>query len=520
MNISVRLRSRRLAFLLVPAFTCLSVSVEGQISPPVGREAAMELSFDPLEFDSPRVQRRTLDSGVTVFLSEDHSLPLVTLYARFHGGYAVLPRDLYAATSALPSLLRNGGTTRLSPDSVDHLLDFYALQMNFGGSGHSTFSSVNTLTKYLTSAIDLWADMMVDPSFDPGEMEIWRDRQLEGLRRRVDDPGFLAVSEFNRIMFGDHPIGWEMNPGDLNPERMSVEALFEVHSRIFCRENLVLGVVGDVGMTEMIPLLEGIASRLPSCTKPLQEPKVPEMRRGRKVFLIPRDLTQSTVVLAAPGGVLQSTHPDYFASRIGNSILGANGFSSRLLSRVRTEKGLAYSASSVWTTPSRYEGIVGAMTQTKSASTIAATQLILEIMEEMRENPPEQEEVDGIIAQMVNGFVFNFQDPSQIVSRQMFYLDEGLPEDWLEQFVRGIQRVDPDDVQSVFRRHVHPEEMIILIVGNPDDFDLSPEVLGDVEIWQVGGSDWSTYSHMQGGDPSAEEFPPRIPEPRRLHQPR
>ena len=191
--------------------------------------------------------------------------------------------------------------------------------------------------------------------------------------------------------------------------------------------------------------------------------------------------------MAEPGGVSQGTDPDYFASRIGNSILGASGFSSRLLSRVRTEKGYAYSASSLWTTPSRYEGIVGAITQTKSESTIAATQLILEIMREMRETPPEQEEVDRIIAQIVNSFVFNFQDPSQIVSRQMFYLAQGLPKDWLQQYVRGIQRVDPEAIRSVFRRHVDPDDMIILIVGNPDNFDLPPDVLGEVQIWEVGG---------------------------------
>ncbi len=131
---------------------------------------------------------------------------------------------------------------------------------------------------------------------------------------------------------------------------------------------------------------------------------------------------------------------------------------------------------------------MGAMTQTKSGSTVAATQLILTIMNEMRETPPKKEEVDQIIAQMVNGFVFNFQDPSQVVSRQMFYLSQGLPEDWLEQFVRGIQEVDPEAVRSVFRRHVHPDQMIILIVGDPNDFDLPPSVLGEVQIWEVGGS--------------------------------
>ena len=89
------------------------------------------------------------------------------------------------------------------------------------------------------------------------------------------------------------------------------------------------------------------------------------------------------------------------------------------------------------------------------------------------------------MAQIVNGFVFNFQQPSQIVSRQMFYLSQGLREDWLQEYLRGIQRVSPQDVHQVFQAHVKPEEMIILILGNPEAFDAPPETLGRIHLWDV-----------------------------------
>jgi len=429
---------------------------------------------------------------------EDHSLPLVTLYARFRGGYAVLPRTEYAAASALAGLLRAGGTTSLSPDSVEALLDFYALQTTFGGGGESTFSSLNTLTRHLEPAVELWTDLLRHPRFDSLEVEIWRDRQMEATRRRTDEPGLLAVSEFNRIMFGDHPVGWEMEEEDLAPGRLNAATISRVHSTIFCPENLVLGVSGDVRWEEVRPLLELMVAGWPSCPAPLPEPPMPELRRGRSVFLIPRPLTQSTIVMAMPGGVVQGAQEDYFASRIGNSILGSSGFSSRLVSRVRTEMGLAYGVSSFWTTPSRWEGIVGATTQTKSESTVAATRLLLEIMREMRDRPPSRNEVDEVVSQIVNSFVFNFQDPAQIVSRQIYYLAQGLPEDWLERYVRGIQGVSPSSVQDVFRRYLDPDEMIILVVGDPSRFDLPLEVLGEVQIWPVQEGDRISGSPGEG----------------------
>jgi len=469
--------------VLVGLFGALPVF--GQESPPVGREAALALEYSPLEFQAPEVERRSLDSGTQIFYLRDPSLPLVSLYARFRGGYSLLPKRVYAAATALPGLLRTGGTRNLSPDSVDHLVEFYALQTVFGGGGESTFSSVNTLTKHLKPALALWGEILKAPRFDPLAVEVWRGRQAENIRRRQDNPSGLAFAEFNRIMFGDHPIGWEMSEEDLTPDRLSTGTLMEVHHRIFCPENLILGAVGDVDWETLEPLLNEMLADWPACVGELEEPGEPEMRQGPEVFLIPKDLPQSTVILGQAGGVSQSSGSEYFASRIGNSILGGGGFSSRLLTRIRTERGWAYGASSVWTAPAHHEGMVGAVTQTKSGSTVAAIRLILETMGEMRETPPTDAEVNHTVSQIVNGFVFNFQDPAQIVSREMYYLARGLRSDWLEVYLKGIQEVSPRDVQRVFESHVEPEKMIILILGNPESFDLPPEVLGPVQIWDA-----------------------------------
>ncbi len=463
----------------------LPVPAAGQKAPEVGRDVALALEFEPLDFQAPEVERRTLNSGTPVFHLEDRSLPLVVLYARFKGGFALFPRKYYAAATAVPALLRSGGTLRLSPDSVDHLVDFYALQTVFGGGGESTFSSINTLTEHLEPALALWGEILKFPRFDSLALDVWRGRQGETIRRRKDNPSGLAFAEFNRIMFGDHPIGWEMDQADLDPTLLSPGTLAEVHSRVLCPENLILGAVGDVDWETLEPLLEEMMAGWPPCSGPLPEPRKPEMRQGPGVFLIPRDLPQSTVILGQAGGVSQGSSQEYYASRIGNSILGASGFSSRLMSRIRTERGWAYSASSVWTTPSRREGLVGAVTQTKSETTIAAVRLILDTMEELRNVPPTEAEVDGAISRIVNGFVFNFQDLAQIVSREMYYLSQGLQADWLEKYLEGIQRVSPQDVLEVFQAHVDPEEMIILILGDPEDFDLPPEILGPVQIWDV-----------------------------------
>jgi predicted Zn-dependent peptidase len=433
----------------------------------VGREAAEDLRFPPLRFHAPEPKEHKVD-GVSVLFLEDHAVPLVTLYARFKGGYSLLDRSYYAAASALPSLLRYGGTETLPPDSVDGRLAYYAIQTTFGGGGETLFTSMNTLTEYLGPALSLWGDMLRRPRFDTAEVDVWRGRELEAVRRRGDDPQRLAFGEFNRLLYGDHPVGWEMDTLDLSPERLSPRVIRDVQGRILCPENLILGVTGDVSWDELKPQLHRIVAGWPACADTLLSYPEPDIRKGPGVFLIPRKLDQAVLVMAHATDVHMGLTPEYFAAQIGNSILGSGGFSSRILSQVRTEEGFAYSAASLWTMPHRYQGLLGAVTRTKPENAVPALKLILSIMEGMTEAPPTRQEMETTVDQIVNGFVFNFETPGQIVARRMFYLAQGLPKDWLERYVEGIEDVTPRRVERVFKKYLHPDEMIIMVVGDPD----------------------------------------------------
>jgi zinc protease len=277
-----------------------------------------------------------------------------------------------------------------------------------------------------------------------------------------------------------------MTEEDLEPADLAVEILHDLHRRVVCPGNLTLGVTGDVSWPEIEPLLEDFLRGWRACPGALPRVQVPDILRQAGVFLIPRKIEQSVIVMAHPTEVHLGENQEYFAAQMGNSILGTGGFSSRLVSRVRTQEGYAYSASSLWTTPRRYDGIVGAVTSTRPENTVPALRLVLEVMESMKAAPPTPEEMGTALDQMVNGFVFNFENPSQIVSRRMVYLAEGLPRDWLERYLEGITQVTPGSIQDVFREHVHPEAMTILVVGDPDRIGREElETLGPVTVLEI-----------------------------------
>ena len=441
--------------------------------PPVGLERAQRLRFPSLRFDPPEPERFELSNGATVIFLHDPALPLVDLFITLKGGYVYEGREYYAASGALLPLMRNGGTTTLTADSLDALIDFHALGMSTSTDGSRMSLGISALSRQLDLAIGLWSDILLRPRFDADAAERWRLRELEAVRRRVDFPGSLAVVEFNRLFFGDHPNGWIMAESDLSPERLSAARLRALHGRVVCPDRAVIGVAGDVSRERLRQALEDAFAGWEPCGGELEPPPPPTLRADPTVYVIHRPIPQSTVVVGQPGGVLMDESPDYFASRVANWVIGGSGFTSRLVGRLRTEEGLAYSAASIWGAARRYERIFGAITHTKTESTVPAARVMLETLAGSRDEPPTGEEVRLAREAIVNGFVFGFDSPVQVVARQVTYEADGLPRDWLARYLAGVRDVDSTSVAAVIRKTVRPGAFTVLIVGDTTAFDAS-----------------------------------------------
>lgn len=450
-------------------------------APALGRATIDTMSFPPLEFQPPEPERFSLSNGIEVYYMEDRSLPLVELYALRRGGSSYFERSEMAVANAVSgSLLRSGGTRSLDPDSVDWLIEYHALGPSFSSNGSAMLAGMETPTRHLDLALWLWVEMLRYPRFDPERVENWRLGQLDLVRRAEDQPGSVAVRTFNRVLFGDHPIGWELEPEDLAPGVLTPERLRRMHEAVTCADNLTLGVVGDIARADAAARLEAAFGDMPACAQPLVRPDPPVIRDEAGVFIIHKAVNQTALVMGQPGGILQRDDPEYYAAQVANWILGGSGLSSRISKRVRTDEGLAYGAGTIWGSGVRHERAFGAFTQTRADATVATALVIREVLEQARREPPTEDEVQLAIDNTVNAFVFAFQTPGAIVTRQMSYRVGGLPADWLERYVAGIQAVTPRAVHEVVRRHIRPQDWTIVIVGDTTKFDAPPETLAPV----------------------------------------
>ena len=444
------------------------------------------LEFDPLTFNQPDVKAYKILEDVDVLFLEDNSLPLVSVFARFRGGTSHFSQEQQGVVTAVPMLLRSGGTVTLPSDSVDALLEYHAIDISFGRDGRTSFSALNTLTNYLDEALEIWGDLITKPRFSPDMVQVWRNQELDYLKRSERDPNTLAIRTFNRLIFGDHhPTGWALRPEDLELEDLAIQNLRDMHRAIFCRDNLTLGVTGNIKWKELIPKLSKLVRSIAPCERFFEERSQVPASADPGIYLIPIDLPQATIITGKLSGIGLNSTVEYFASQIGNLILGGSGLNSRLSSRIRTEAGLSYSASSIWTTPMNPPGVLASMTQTEAQSTVRAIKLISEILKEMTKKPPNSREVQDAVDEISNGFIFNFQNPAQVISRQMFYLTQGLPLNWLSAYLEGIQQVSPKDIHNTFGEFIgegNLDDMVTVVVGDPAIVEAGLKNLGPLYI--------------------------------------
>lgn len=446
---------------------------------PDPRAQITQMQFGQLRFNPPQPKRVTLSNKIVVYLLEDHSLPLISVQLVSKVGVANLPDSLWGVGWQADGLLRTGGTTRLTPDSVDKLVDFYALNIGFSTDHEQSNANLSGLSRYTDQLLDLGFEMMKSPRNDSSRVRITAAQQQENWRRRNDTPGSVLNRAWSQVLIGDHPLGRSLvTPQEIagfTPERFRW-----VQERLFCPQNFVIGVSGDFQERQIIAALERQFRGWPSCKPGLRDVPPLQFAQGPRIVLLEKDVNQTNIRMGHGGGVRVADNPDYFASQVADFLLGGSGFTSRLLSRVRSDSGFAYSAFSSWGADTKREDQFFAGAQIRAEKTVAGIGLMRNTIGSMATEPVTAQDVKLAQDNEVNSFVFRFENAAQVVAQQLSYAVDGLPANWFDIYLRGIQAVTPQQVLQVSQRYLHPDKMVIVVVGKPSSFDKALSTLGPV----------------------------------------
>jgi predicted Zn-dependent peptidase len=452
-----------------------------------------DLIYSLLDFTPPAAadHRHELSNGVVVFVVEDHELPLVSVSLTVRTGTYLDPPDKIGLASLTGSQMRAGGTMSMSATDFDEEAAFLAAQIGSNIGSTSGGASMNCLTKDLQTCLDMFFDMLRNPGFDESRLALAKSQAIQGMERRNDATGSIERREFARLMRGvDHFTTLSRTRATV--ESITRDDMVAFHRRYYHPGNFLFTASGDVQAETILAELERRLAGWVGGGEAVPPVPAPDFTPRPGLYLVDKpDVNQGRVSVGHLGTTRDN--PDRYKLLVMNDILGGGGFSARLLTRIRSDEGLAYSVSSNYGVGVYYEGVFQAGFQSRSETVARATAIVLEEMERIRTDPVEEAELRNSIAYFVETFSRNFSSAASTAG--LFAGDEYTGRDpaYLLTYRDNIASVTADDVLDVAKRYLDPDALAILVVGNleamlagdPERPEYSLEALSPGEVVRI-----------------------------------
>jgi zinc protease len=410
--------------------------------------------ISPTKFAAP--------NGMTVVVLEQHFLPIVEIHALVKAGSAQDPPEKAGLANLVAGLLDEGTTSRSSKQLAEQI-DFVGGSLGAQASEDFTTASARTLKKDIDLGFTLLADILQRPAFPRQEFERVRSQILGEIASDNDDPGHVAMKAFNQLVFQNHPYRWPVNGTEETLGKITLADVQNFYAKEYLPNQIILTIVGDVTVEQATMLVQAHFGSWRKGVVPSRTAKKPAFIDKKIVQLLEKDLTQSTIVIGHHG--ISRTNPDFYAVTVMNHVLGAGGFSSRLMDTIRDKQGLAYGISSHYDARSM-PGSFWITLQTRTETTNQAITGVLAELKTIREAPVSDQELADAKAFLIGSFPLRLDSTAklaQVLAQVEFF---GLGFDYFSQYPKWIERVTKDDVQRVAKQYLDPQHYALVVVGN------------------------------------------------------
>jgi len=434
------------------------------------------MTFPPLHFQAPQPRKAVLDNGITVYIAEDHTLPLVRGVAYVDAPSVYDPPAKVGLASFTATLLRDGGAGGRSPDAIDEQLATLGASVEASSSDVLASVSFSSLASNVGQVLPIWQDVLTRPDFDPGRIELERQRQLEAVRRVADSPVQLAVREFSYRVAEGHPSG--AYPTADTIDAIQRADLVAFHDAYYAPAATVVAITGDFDAGAMLQTLNATPGQWQHALAPAPQLPAFNERPAAKVYFTQKDVQQSIILVGQPA--MRAYTPSYDAFMVADQILGAGGFTSRLFTDIRTKRGLAYSTGSQLSQGFSYPGTFLAYAFTRSDATGQVLHLILSEIRQLRDQGVSAAEVSRAREQIVNQAVFRDTSVADTTERTARVQLLGLTAGYFETYLNTVQTITPAEVQAAARQVLDPAGLVIMVVGNAKAFDEPLSSFGQV----------------------------------------
>ena len=438
-----------------------------------------------LKVKLPRAEETTLKNGLRVVLLPAHKVPTFTMQmVVLSGGLADKP-DYRGLASFTATLLREGTAKRSSKDIAEQVDALGAtLGANAGFSSMTSTVSTGGLVENIDQTLELFADVVRNPTFPQAEVDKYKSRTLAQLQFQRSIPQFLAAEQFQKAIYGtSHPASLIAPPAE-SLKKLSTKDLAEFHSTYYRPNNAILAVVGDVTMKELVPKLEKHFGDWQKADVPATTiPAAPAQSESR-IYLIDRPGSVQTVLQLGTLGI-ERTSPDYFAVLLADRVFGG-GPSARLFLNLREDKGYTYGAYSNFG-GSKFRGTWVSSSEVRTDVTEGAMKEFMYELNRMRNEIVPDEELDNAKRAIIGSFALSLEQPATLLQNIITQKLYNLPADYWDTYPQKVAAITAQDVQMAAKKYLDLGHLQVVAVG---DAAKAREILakyGKVELYDAEG---------------------------------
>lgn len=407
------------------------------------------------------VQRVVVDD-LEAWLVEDHSNPMIAVKIAFRGGAALNPPGKEGLANITASLLDEGAGD-LDSQAFQRTLDELAVTIHFDAGLDMFGGTLRTLTANLVEAFDLLKLALTSPRFDPEPVARIRSQLQAMLRRAAEDPDSVANTRFLGATFPDHPYGRSIEGTEQSIAAIAEADLRDFTARRLARDNLVIGVAGDITPEELAGQLKSTFAALPAISAP-NDVRTVEPAVAPATIVVEKSTRQSSIVFGQRG--LQRDDPDFYAATVMNHILGGGGFTSRLYQEVRDKRGLAYSVRTSLS-PLAHAALIVGTAGTANERAGETLEVVRDQWRKMAEDGATTEELADTKTYLTGSFPLRFTSNSSIAAILVAMQIYNLGIDYLDRRNALIEAVTLDDVNRVAKALLDPTTLTMVVVGEP-----------------------------------------------------
>ncbi|WAP70198.1 M16 family metallopeptidase [Jiella pelagia] len=425
---------------------------------------AVATSFGLLAFASAPalavdIQEVTSPGGIKALLVEDHSNPLIAVNFAFKGGGSTQDPDGKEGLSNLLTGLLDEGAGDIESADFQAKLDDLGVSMSFDTSYDNFTGSFRTITDFEDEAFDLLHLALTEPRFDEEPVNRIRGQIVTGILADRNNPEEIASKVFRETVFAGHPYS---RPDEGTPESLaniSAEDLEAFRNRVFAKDDLVVGVVGDITPEQLGKRLDQVFGSLNE-TADLTPVPMAEPVLGKTVnydIAVP----QTNIRVAMPG--VMRSDDDFFAAYLMNHILGGGSFTSRLYEEIREKRGLAYGAYS-YLASYDHGALLGIGTATRADAAPQTVDIIRLELQSMAEKGPTPEELEKAKAYVKGSYAVRNLDSSLAVAQTLVGIQlDDLGKDYIDERQALIDAVTLDDVKAAAKKLLDVSPTVVTV---------------------------------------------------------